>query len=103
MLEIIEAYGHGEDAQWRRLWSTKPGILSLGTDPREWWDSSEVAIALHAKHLVERGAATFAVDKLAAYQEGSVGWATVSARVTWQHGVDTLRLTGIFHLERGTW
>ena len=103
MQEIVDAYATGEEPEWRRLWSTRSGVLSLGTDPREWWDSAEVAIALHSKHLGERGPAVFTVDNLAAYQEGTVGWATSSSRVSWQHGVDTLRLTGIFHLERGKW
>jgi class 3 adenylate cyclase len=103
MMEVIDAYSSGTEPQWRRVWSSRAGVLSLGTDPREWWDDSEGAISLHTRHLAERGAALFDVDKLVAYQEGSVGWATASSRVSWRHGVDVLRLSAIFHLERTSW
>ncbi|MBA3653619.1 MAG: nuclear transport factor 2 family protein [Actinobacteria bacterium] len=104
MLQIIDAYDQGGEAEWRRLWSSRPGVISLGTDPREWWDSADVITALHARQVVERGSARFAVDRIAGFQEGSVGWGIVSAEVNWGVGVTTtLRLTGIFHLEHTKW
>ncbi|MEY2568622.1 MAG: hypothetical protein QOE35_3151 [Actinomycetota bacterium] len=102
MLEVLETF-NGDEAAWRRLWSTRPGVISVGTDPREWWDDAEVAISLHGRQTIDRGPATFLVQDGAAFQEGSVGWAIFNTEVEWMGGRTPARLTGIFHLERRMW
>jgi len=103
MRRVVDAYGTGDESAWRELWSSRPGVLSLGSDPREWWDSHDVIVSLHARQSAERGAARFTIEKLAASQEGSVGWAVCSARVEWAGGSGTFRWTAVFHLERKQW
>jgi len=52
----------------------------------------------------QRPPSTFTIDRLAAMEEGGVGWAAVDA--TWQvQGMEpvTTRLTFVFHREDGAW
>ncbi|MCA1840959.1 MAG: adenylate/guanylate cyclase domain-containing protein [Actinomycetota bacterium] len=93
-----------DEAAWKAIWSARPGILSLGTDPREWWDDPDKVVSLHMRQVTERGTATTSNEKLVAFQEGSAGWAVWSGDVDWVGGQATaLRVTGIFHLERAEW
>jgi class 3 adenylate cyclase len=104
MREVVHAYEDGDENQWRGLWSARAGIISLGTDPREWWSGSDTIVSLHAAHTLERGRSDITVDRIESFQEGSVGWSVLSATAEWAGGINTtLRLTGIFHLERGEW
>jgi len=102
MHEVLTAF-NDDEATWRRIWSARPGALSIGTDPREWWESGDAAASLHAKQTEERGPAYLTVRKLMAVQEGSVGWAAADTEVDWRGGHTDFRATAIFHLERGKW
>ena len=103
MLEVVDAYERVDDQIWRQLWSNRPGVMSLGTDPREWWESAAVVVALDAQQFGERGPARFTEPRIAAFQEGSVGWAVFATQTEWAGGREPFRMTGIFHLERGAW
>src|SRR4051812_8391514 len=83
MAEVVDIYMDGDEVAWGRLWSARPGVISLGTDPREWWEPVDVIIALHAKQARERGTGTVSEVTIAAFQEGSVGWAVMSGQAEW--------------------
>jgi class 3 adenylate cyclase len=103
MAEVVDIYMDADEVTWGQLWSTRPGVISLGTDPREWWEPGDVIIALHAKQARERGTGTISGVSIAAFQEGSVGWAVMSGQVEFIGGTQSFRLTAIAHLEHATW
>ena len=92
------------DAVLGRL-SEDPGTLIIGTDLAEWSHGQE-ARAIWRRQLEELGPSTAtwqSIDVTEAWEEGTVGWASLKHRVTWgEVGLD-VRLTCVLHLERGEW
>lgn len=89
------------DAALARV-SEHPGALMIGTDPAEWWHGQE-ALAIWGRQIEELG--TFAVswDEIEAWEEGTVGWASVKARIDGAEESFDARATYVLHLERGEW
>jgi ketosteroid isomerase-like protein len=102
---IIAIAERDADAALGRL-SENPDALIIGTDPAEWWHGQE-ARALWRRQLEELGpssSATWEVpEKVEAWEEGTVGWASLSTRVTSGERSFDARLTCVLHLERGEW
>jgi class 3 adenylate cyclase len=103
MLEVARAVAEADDATWRRLWSSRSGVISLGSDPREWSEGFEAIVSLAEIQKNERGRAIFRGGDIAAFQEGSVGWGVQSSKFEYEGGLYTFRLSAVFHLERGKW
>lgn len=78
-------------------------MVDLGTDPREWWDGVDVLASLFVASSDERAGLTFDEPRLAAFQEGTVGWAVYVANAVFRGAVQPFRFTAIFHLERREW
>lgn len=103
MLELVRAFASDQADTWSDVWSTKPGVVDLGTDPREWWEGADVVVSLFAAQADKRAGLTFDEPRLAAFQEGTVGWAVYVANAMYQGEVRPFRFTAIFHLERHAW
>ena len=92
------------DAALGRL-SENPGALIIGTDPAEWWHGQE-ARAVWRRQFEELGPSTATwevIEEIEAWEEGTVGWASVKHRVTSGEWSLDARLTCVLHLERGEW
>src|SRR5262245_34533495 len=88
------------EAALRRL-SEHPDALMIGTDAAEWW-RGEAIRALWARQLEEVGA-PFTGDEIEAWEEGTVGWASVKETGTWGEERFESRATYVLHLEHGEW
>jgi class 3 adenylate cyclase len=89
-----------DDSSLGRL-SEHPGTLMIGTDPAEWWRGQE-ARAVWGRQLEETGA--FPVTgEIEAWEEGTVGWASVKETITWAGKSFGSRATYVLHLEHGDW
>lgn len=81
--------------------SEHPGTLVIGTDEAEWWQGG-AAHAIWAQQLEELG--TFPVTgEIEAWEEGTVGWASVKETITWPDRSVEARASYVLHLERGEW
>jgi len=92
------------DAVMGRL-SENPGALIIGTDPAEWWHGKEAG-AIWRRQLEELGDPTNTwevIEETEAWEEGTVGWAGLTLRITSVERSVDARLTCVFHLERGEW
>jgi class 3 adenylate cyclase len=90
------------DSALARL-SEHPAALMIGTDRAEWWRGEEIH-ALWARQLEEVGAgASFVGDEIEAWEEGTVGWASVKETITWEERTFESRATYVLHLEHGEW
>ena len=89
-----------DDSALGRL-SEHPGALMIGTDPAEWWHGEEIH-AIWARQLEEVGH-PFVGEEIEAWEEGTVGWASVKETVTWEEQSFESRATYVLHLERGEW
>jgi len=89
------------DSALARL-SEHPGTLVIGTDAAEWWRGQE-GKAIWRRQMEELGAFPVIGDEVEAWEEGSVGWASVRETVTWEGTSFEARATYVFHLEHGEW
>ncbi len=82
--------------------SDLPGALMIGTDPEEWFRGAEVR-AIWARQLEELDSFSVAGTEIEAWEEGTVGWASVKEKISWDDQEAEARATYVFHLERGEW
>ena len=82
--------------------SEDPGTLIVGTDPAEWWRGPETR-ALWGRQIDELGGFQVTGDEIEAWEEGTVGWASVKETITWEGKSFEARATYVLHLERGEW
>jgi adenylate cyclase len=82
--------------------SEHPGMLMIGTDPAEWWHGQE-ARAVWGRQLEELGTFPVTGEELEAWEEGTVGWASMKETVPWGETSFEVRATYVLHLERGEW
>lgn len=105
LLEMTRCHLEADAQGWAQLWSRRPGALSVGSDPREWFEDHEQIISLSGATFEARGTAGYVVDRCVGVQEGSVGWGIVECHTEWngRRLPHAFRLSAVFHLERGKW
>jgi adenylate cyclase len=82
--------------------SEHPGAVMIGTDPDEWFHGSE-ARAIWARQLEEMDSFSVIGIEIEAWEEGTVGWASVKEKMSWDDEEAQARATYVFHLEQGEW
>jgi class 3 adenylate cyclase len=82
--------------------SEHAGTLIIGNDPGEWWHGEE-AHAVWRRQLEELGAFPVVAYEVEAWEEGTVGWASVKETITPSDSSLDARATYVLHLERGEW
>jgi class 3 adenylate cyclase/ketosteroid isomerase-like protein len=100
---LTKAIAEGDsDSVLGRL-SDHPGTLIVGSDPAEWWRGDETR-ALWGRQIEEfDGSFLVAADEIDAWEEGSVGWASVKETIAWAGKTIEGRASYILHLEHGEW
>lgn len=94
----------GNDAGVYDAVSRQDGTLIIGAAPGQWTTDPEAAARAYAAEVARLPPSTYDVERIHAYQEGTVGWA--AADVTWTiQGMAPLsaRLTFVYHREDGGW
>ena len=94
------ADGDAESALGRL--SENPGTVIVGTDPDEWWVGQETR-AIWGRQIEELGSFPVTGDEVEAWEEGTVGWASVKETINWAGKSFEARATYVLHLERGEW
>ena len=83
--------------------SDHPGTLIIGSDPAEWWRGHE-ARAVWGRQLEEFGGSFHVTaSEIDAWEEGSVGWASVKETIEWEGTIMAGRATYVLHLEHDEW
>lgn len=105
LLEMTRCHLEADAQGWAQLWSRRPGALSVGSDPREWYEDHEQIVSASDATFGARGTAGYVVDRCVGVQEGSVGWGIVECHAEWNGRSlpQAFRLSAVFHLERGRW
>jgi SnoaL-like domain len=104
---LSEAHSHADAPFIERHVSVREGVLSIGSDPKEWIERERVLEAF--KQALQNDVRTSPsedefVRELEAFVEGTVGWA--SSRFGWisKDGSEVrMRWTAVFHREDGEW
>ena len=82
--------------------SEHPGALTIGTDLAEWWRGAEARL-IWGRQIEELGGFPVAWNEIDAWEEGTVGWASVKFKITWAEQTHDARATFVFHLEHDEW
>jgi hypothetical protein len=102
-LRIYEALSGRNFSLIERYLSQQDGVLSIGTDPNEWWEGYPT-IAKVIKAQMETGVITLNAGALQAYSEGSVGWVADRPKFKLPDGTEIpVRMTSVFHKEGNDW
>jgi class 3 adenylate cyclase/ketosteroid isomerase-like protein len=97
-----EAIAAGDAGSTLARLSEHPGTLIVGTDPDEWWRGQETH-AIWGRQIGELGSFPVTADEIDAWEEGTVGWASVKETITWAGKSFESRATYVLHLEQGDW
>ena len=103
-----QAWGSRDFETYSNLISTGPHFRGIGTDADEFWDSSEQFLQVRRLQLGELDGqgwseAQAVVERVEAFEDGSVGWALVLFRLQTPVGDLHLRTTAVLSLEKGAW
>ena len=108
MRRIGEAWASRDYETYSSFISASPHFRGVGTDADEVWDSSEAFLGVRraqAEELDQQqwGQAEAVADRVEAFEDGRVGWASWLLTITTPAGVANLRGTAVFVLEAGAW
>jgi adenylate cyclase len=100
---LIKAIAEGDKESALGRLSEHPGTLIIGSDPAEWWRGHETR-AVWGRQIEEfDGSFLVTADEIDAWEEGSVGWASVKETIDWAGKTIEGRASYVLHLERGEW
>ncbi len=105
VLRYYQALAAGDRSFLEQIISYQPGVLNIGTDPREWWSGYDTFLHVAVTQFQELGGSPriMGADPQA-YREGSVGWVADQPSFELPDGTQLpFRVTGVFHQEDGAW
>ena len=105
MLRFYQALTASDRPFLEQIISHQPGVLNIGTDPKEWWSGYDTFLQVAEAQFQEMGGSAHIVGaNPQAYHEGSVGWVADRASLELSDGTQLpFRITAVFHLEDGAW
>lgn len=75
MVRFYEAMSQGNFVALDRLLSHRDGLLWIGTDPYEWWETPEAAFQAWREQMAEAsGPLSITGSNATAYENGEVAW-----------------------------
>jgi hypothetical protein len=102
VMRFYEAVSRGDGDVVAGLTSTQPGLIFIGTDPKEWFE--DIAGVRQMLEAQAGAGVTVKPGPIHAYREGTVGWIADSGAFHLPDGTDVpFRLTAVFHQEDGGW
>jgi class 3 adenylate cyclase len=100
---LVKAIAAGDKESALGRLSEHPGTLVIGSDPAEWWRGREIR-AVWGRQLEEFDRSFHvSADEIDAWEEGSVGWASVKETIDWEGRTIEGRASYILHLEHDEW
>ena len=104
VLRLYESMSIGDVSAIERLFSHQSGILTIGSDPNEWWAGYDTIDRVFKAQFQGGTAKPILASDLNAFAEGTVGWASERRTSRLPNGKEiTIRETFVFHQEEGEW
>ena len=99
-----EANKQGNIEFWEKRISKNKDVMIYGTAPGEGIKGYDTIIQGLKAELSVMKPASFTIDTLHAFSEGSVGWYLVRATTQYPNGTELpARISGVMHKEDGIW
>jgi class 3 adenylate cyclase len=100
---LVRAITEGDSESALGRLSDHPGTLIIGSHPAEWWRGNETR-AVWGRQLEEfDGSFLVRADEIDAWEEGTVGWASVKETIDFGGKTIEGRASYILHLEHDEW
>jgi hypothetical protein len=101
--KLYAAFSTGDVAVLEEMTTARPGLVFIGTDPAEWFESLD-----GVRDLMKAQAGTGITvmhGQPKAYEEGTVGWVADRGAFVLPDGAGEVpfRITAVFHRENGGW
>lgn len=108
VLRVGEAWGSRDFETYSSQISADPSFRGIGTDADEFWESAEQFLKVRrvqSEELKRQGwrHAGATVERLDAFEDGQVGWASALFTLRTPVGDTPLRATVVLVLESGAW
>ena len=100
---LTKAIAEGDSESVLGRLSDHPGTLIIGSDPAEWWRGHETRVVWGRQIEEFDGSFLVKAGEIDAWEEGSVGWASVKETIDWEGKTIEGRASYILHLEHGEW
>ena len=104
LVQFYEGFSRGDAAACLDLISSEQGVLTIGTDPLEWWDERDKLHRAFEAQMKELGGARLVAGDPQGYEEGTVGWASDRPTIRMADGTEVAtRVTAVAHREGAQW
>jgi len=105
---IGESWGSRDYDTYSNLISKGSHFRGIGTDADEYWDGPESFLQIRQVQMEELSAqgwdrAEATLERVEAFEDGNVGWASMFYTITTPAGQVSLRATAVLALEAGAW
>lgn len=102
MRRVIAAWNSRDIATFNNLYVSDERFRGIGTDAEEFWVGSEF-LAVRQAQFDEMPEFELRLDRIDAFEEGTVGWVASTGILATPTGDHPLRVTAVFVLEAGLW
>jgi ketosteroid isomerase-like protein len=105
MVEFYKRFSAGDAAAFAERITEQGDALVIGTDPSQWAEGHDTWVAGYAAVIEQMpGLQLRAGERLAAFQDGPIGWAADQAWIVLPDGAEIpLRITAVFRNEAAVW
>jgi adenylate cyclase len=100
---LTKAIAEGDSESVLGRLSDHPGTLIIGSDPAEWWRGHEARAVLGRQLEEFDGSFLVTATEIDAWEEGTVGWASVKETIDWAGETIEGRASYILRLDRDEW
>ena len=105
---IGEAWAARDFETYANQVSQSPHFRGIGTDADEFWDSADAFLRIRRVQTEELtaqgwGRSTATIERIDAFEDGPVGWASILLAIKTPAGTVNLRATSVLSLEAGAW
>jgi adenylate cyclase len=87
----------------QNLVSSDDSVRVLGFDTEELWVGPDDFLAVRRAQIAESPDFTVTIRSVEAFEDGGVGWVTVTYTISGDQVLTDMRSTGVFRLEGGVW
>ena len=103
MRRVWEAWHERDMATISNLFADDQSFLAIGSDSEEWWLGSEVFLRVRRTQFDEMPEYDIEIHDVAAFEDGSVGWAAALLTMSTPSMTSKLRTTAVLRIEDGAW
>ncbi len=100
---VLTTWGRGDAETITNLFSSSADLRVLGFDAEEQWSGADEFLKVFITQMDEMPDWSIENHHAEAFEDGSIGWATLYSTIVSPEGATPIRHTAVFRLEGGFW